>query len=750
MTDGVHLFGIRHHGPGSARSLLRALESLDPDCVLIEGPPDANDLLPLAGHAALEPPVALLVYTPDSPQQAVFYPFARFSPEWQAIRYALARGLTVRFIDLPQSARLVRTPEGTPPVDGASEGPAQPAGDDQAEARSDPLAPIARAAGHDDPERWWDHLVESRSGNDADVFLALRELMGVVRSEIDADSPLLERQREAHMRRAIRGAKSEGFARIAVVCGAYHTPALDLPTSPKADEALLKGLPRIKTAAAWVPWTYDRLSYHSGYGAGVESPVWYELLWEQRKALGPEWLSRAARLLREADAPVSSAHVIEACRLADALAAVRERPVATLSEYRDAAMAVLGDGGSMLMGLIGRRWYFGNQLGRVPAEFPAAPLARDLATEQTRLRLPARADEKLLDLDLRQPLDRERSFLLRRLRILGIEWAVPAPAGTRSKGTFHELWQLRWQPEFAVELIDASRYGHTIGSAATARVVESAQGMRTLPELVGTLQEVLFADLSPAVESLVAAIQSRTALSTDVLQLLDALPPLVEVSRYGDVRGTDVAQVTAILAGLVPRLLIAILPAAIGIDADAARVLWKKLKAANQALVTLDDTGYRDEWHTVLGRLSSAEPVQPLIRGYALRVLYDASRIEVAEMAKLLGLALSMPADATEAALWVEGLLSGTGAPLVHDDRLRGIVDQWLRGIPETQFTQVLPLLRRTFSEFPPAERRMIGARLKGETAVTTLSPRLGDFDASAARAVLPLLNRIWGIGESP
>ena len=80
----VSLFGIRHHGPGSARSLERALEALAPDVVLIEGPPDANELLPLASHAGLEPPVALLIYSPESARDAVLYPFARFSPEWRA------------------------------------------------------------------------------------------------------------------------------------------------------------------------------------------------------------------------------------------------------------------------------------------------------------------------------------------------------------------------------------------------------------------------------------------------------------------------------------------------------------------------------------------------------------------------------------------------------------------------------------------------------------------------------------------
>src|SRR5205814_3110337 len=109
-TDGVShaptIFGIRHHGPGSARSLREALEALQPDCLLVEGPPDASDVLPLLAHPDMQPPVALLVYRPDQPLRAAFYPFAVFSPEWQAIRYGLARGIPVRFMDLPQAHHL--------------------------------------------------------------------------------------------------------------------------------------------------------------------------------------------------------------------------------------------------------------------------------------------------------------------------------------------------------------------------------------------------------------------------------------------------------------------------------------------------------------------------------------------------------------------------------------------------------------------------------------------------------------------
>ena len=213
----LHLFGVRHHGPGSARSLVRALQSVQPDIVLIEGPPDANDLLPLAAHAGLEPPVALLIYLPERPGAAVLYPMASFSPEWQAIRYGLEHSVPLRFIDLPQSLRM------TAATPGESEGEGEDEEDEEAApARGDPLAPMAMAAGYSDAERWWDQLVESREGHDLEVFKAVHEMMSALRAALGEPMPLLEQRREAHMRKCIRTAVAEKFARIAVVCGAWH------------------------------------------------------------------------------------------------------------------------------------------------------------------------------------------------------------------------------------------------------------------------------------------------------------------------------------------------------------------------------------------------------------------------------------------------------------------------------------------------------------------------------------------------
>src|SRR3974390_614789 len=110
------LYGCRHHGPGSARSLRAALAELGPDVVLIEGPAEADELVRLAGDPQMQPPVALLGYAPGEPKKAAFWPFAVFSPEWQAISYALGAGVPVRFCDLPAAAQPAPAERDTRPL----------------------------------------------------------------------------------------------------------------------------------------------------------------------------------------------------------------------------------------------------------------------------------------------------------------------------------------------------------------------------------------------------------------------------------------------------------------------------------------------------------------------------------------------------------------------------------------------------------------------------------------------------------
>jgi hypothetical protein len=753
MTHDIRIFGIRHHGPGSARSLVAALHAFGPDIVLVEGPPDAESLIPMAGHADMEPPVAMLVYNPKDLEQASFFPFAGFSPEWQALRYALSCNVPVRFMDLPMShAFALRqtdvqlTLEMTPSR-----------GQDEKASR-DPFRKIALLAGYTDPERWWDAMIERHTpdaGQDPGaIFTVMLDLMRALRDDKSHPERRETLLREAYMRQTIRTAQKEGFAKIAVVCGAWHAPALAETggIKPSADAAVLKGLKKIKTDATWIPWSFDRLASQNGYSAGVVAPAWYSVLWESATAAGDtqepvvRWLTQAARLLRDNDIAVSSAHVIEATRLAGALAALRSTALPGIEELREAAVTVLCNGAEAPLELIDRQLVIGDVLGAVPAHLPVPPLKADFEKAVKSCRLEKNTQEKILELDLREAAHLRKSQLLHRLNLLGIAWGTTADSGGGKQGGFHEHWKLKWLPDFEIRLIEAGTWGNTIEDAAGRRAHHNMRDMSGLPELTQLLGVVLKSELPLLVPPLLQKLQQISALARDTLLLADAVLPLAEVLRYGSARRLNLDAVEQLLGQIIPRVMIQLPAACTGIDGDAAAGILKKILAINRALGILQWPGQDESWQKTLSLIGTSAATAPLLAGLATRMLFDKSSLTPEQTGDAMRFRLSRAQPPGESAQWLEGFLYGSGLLLLHHRELWMILDDWMGSFSEEAFVDTLPLLRRTFSQFSPPERqKMLDLAKHGAPAVETQPD--GDWDADRAAGVLEFVRTIFQSG---
>lgn len=760
LPPSPYIFGIRHHGPGSARSLRQALESLKPGAILVEGPPEADEVVPLLIHEHMTPPVAILVYAPDDPRRAVYYPFAVFSPEWQAIQYGLTNNIPVRFMDLPQAYQLGdkgRDKEKTDQPETETLVPVLPAQPPtEAELiRADPIRYIAETSGYSDSERWWEHIIEQRRDSH-EVFQAILELMTALRTEADAALPNpdpREAHREAHMRQTIRAAQKDGFEKIAVVCGAWHGPALvNLPPATdavaKADAVSLKGLTKIKVHATWVPWTHGRLASRTGYGAGVESPGWYQHLWSTTDEIAIRWMTKIAHLLRGEDLDASSAHVIEAVRLAESLAALRDRPLPGLIEMNEAAEAVFCSGNALPMRLIQERLVIGDALGHVPDETPMVPLQRDLASEQKRLKLRPEAEARALNLDLRKPTDLERSHLLHRLNLLKIEWGKPQKVGRLKQGTFHENWQIQWQPEFAIALIEAAAWGNTVHDAATAFTRQAADQAPDLPTLTQLVDHVLLADLPEAVEHLMTRVQTEAAVANDVTHLMAALPPLAQILRYGNVRKVDAGTVGQVVDGLVARICVGLPAACASLNDDAAEAMYNHLLGVHSAIGLLHNAEYTRDWHAALTHLADQHGLHNLLAGRCCRLLLDADVFTRDDAARRMSLALSTAVEPRQAAAWIEGFLKGSGALLIYDEGLWQVLDEWVMSLSSETFVQLLPLLRRTFSTFSAPERRQMGERVKHGPRGLASTDGEREVNVERAEAVLPLVAKLLGLRD--
>jgi len=760
----VRIFGIRHHGPGSARSLLRALTEYAPDVLLIEGPPDADALIPRKVDAGFEPPIALLIYSEDDPHKAVYYPFAAFSPEWVAMNYGAQVNCPTRFMDLPQTYRFAMQPEQPVVVEQPAEATPEetpavaPVPAEQKESTEpteipvhlDPLGALARAAGYEDGERWWEQVVEQRLNSEG-VFEAVLEAMSALREEIPEKlNPFeahMEELREAYMRRVIRTAQKEGFQKIAVVCGAWHSPVLVPERMPpaSADDALLKGLKKAKVESTWLPWTHGRLTTASGYGAGITSPGWYQHLWEMNGSedMSYRWLTNVAHLLREQDLDASPAQIIDAIRLAETLASLRGNTLPGLYEFNEAILATLCFGNEAPMQVIHKKMIVGETIGDVPDDTPMVPLQRDLHAQQKRLRMRPEAGDSTLNLDLRQAAHLEKSHLLHRLSLLGIKWGNKQHAG--GKGTFHEVWKLQWTPELAIQIIEKSVWGNTVETAASGYARNIADESDDLPKLTAIVNDVLQADLPDAVDHVVQQLQNRAAVSGDILQLMGSLPALVDVLTYGNVRKTDASMVRVVVDGIITRVIIGLPQAAQSLADEAAEQLYKLILGTHAALRTLNDSARLDEWYAVLRRMMDQPTIHGLIRGRACRICFDGGTINTEDTVIQMRLAVSAAEEPAHVAAWLQGFLQESGAILLVNPALLRIIDGWVMSLNPEQFPALLPLIRRIFSTFNTYERKQIGQTIKGGAPDKRKGKDSDEIDAVRADAILATFAKLIG-----
>ncbi len=724
------VFGIRHHGPGSAKNVIRALEEYQPDCILIEGPMDAEKVIGLSAHKKIKLPLAILIYNPQNFDQAAFYPFAKFSPEWQAIQYGHKHKININFIDLPQSINLLLPEENEYSSDIDI---------------TDPLANLAHIAGFEDSERWWDFTFEyAESG--LEIFELIEEMITALRREIiDQEKETLIR--EAHMRTQIRKAIKANYQRIAVICGAWHVPTLnDLSAYPlKNDKAILKGLPKVKTDATWIPWTYERLARSGGYAAGVDSPAWYELIFNTKTNSATRWLSKAARLLRKKGLDASTANVVEAVNLSKHLAALRDISLPGLNELKEAALTTLCNGEEIKYNLIEQKLIIGDKVGRLPKNVPSVPLEKDLIQQIKQARLTKfynSSEATTKKLDLRKPTGLLGSKLLHRLSILNIPFGKARKGSRFATGSFSENWKLKWKPEYSIRVIEASMWGNNIEEATRNYIVHSLREEDNIESLANLLEQVLKADLPLALSSLLEQISQLAIIQTDTDQLMSLVPNLIDAMRYGSSRKLDITQIEEILQNVLPRIMIGLPAACIGINEEQAEVLFEKIQRLNHSVFVLKDADYIQDWYQVLIRIADHSGSQTMINAQVHRILFERKIYNNEKISERIHYHLSKGASSMEQAMWIEGFLYGSAMILIHHFDFWKIVDDWLEAVPEDQFMEMVPVLRRTFAEFSPAEKRKLSYFARHGRKDIKIESR--NLNQERVRVIMPTLRKIF------
>ena len=618
---------------------------------------------------------------------------------------------------------------------------------------ADPFDYLAELEGMADGEQWWESRIEQRLES-KDIFAAVELAVTALRENLPEHSSKRDLVREAWMRKELRAALKEVGAegKIAVVCGAWALAQL-ASFKVKDDNALIKELPKPlnknKVGITWIPWTYSRLSYYSGYGAGINAPGWYHHVFLHPDDDGTLWLTHVAEVLRGEGFDISVAHVMEAVRLARTLAALRGLNHPTLAEFNEAVTTVMGMGDDVVLRSVARALVIADRIGTIPSKVPMVPLLADVTATQKHLRQPFVEGIKEVILDLRKPLDLERSVFFHRLNLLGIAWAKEEEASGR--GTFKEKWQLEYRPELIVHIIEHAIYGNTLLEAVPNYVQAQMQEHPELKFITKLLEQVMTCDLPDLVAQMSARINDLAAQASDMRVLLESLPPLCAVVRYGNVRKFDFSAVRDMLETMLTRINVGGFLMCININDDAARELKDHLGQVNLALNTLNDEACSKIWHDFITKVQASGKVHPLISGCTTRLMRDHHTITNELILQALSYYSSVGNTPNDIAFWFEGFLENSGTVLLLDDVLWGLVNSFICNLDDESFAQVLPILRRTFATFEQHERTKLGQKAKNfdpDKATQTLAvvAPTGLPDDKLARPVINLVCSFLGV----
>ncbi|AOR37547.1 hypothetical protein BFF78_36635 [Streptomyces fodineus] len=762
-----YLIGVRHHAPSLAAVVPALLDAAGPDVLLVELPAEMQDWLPWLTHEETSAPVALAAAPVGGAGGPAFYPFADFSPELAAVRWAARHGVPVIACDLPLADRAWT---GAPGPDGAGEGgrsrtpgvaaphtaeqPGMPGGQALEDggrggvSAAAGLTSILRSGLTGRPgDDLWDRLVEAAApGSPPEALRRAALLTGwALREEAAASGgvPELDLRRERWMRSCLAEATANG-ERAAVLVGAFHAPAFLAPgdtstvgpARPSAAETAQDPAPAWTTSL--IPYSYALLDERSGYPAGIRDPEWQHMVLDSagEPAALEDALTRAAvRVcagLRAQGHPSGPADAREIARLAGDLARLRGLPAAGRGELVEAVQTVLAQGEPYGRGRAVARAMeevlVGTRTGRPAPDAPRSGLAPAVEAGLAELGLPGPADSgqgatRDLRLDpLRSELDRRRELLLRRLAVCAVPYGEPkAVVGTGGADALTSRWEVRWTPATAAMLSAAGVRGVTPAQAAEGMLrerlrVERDEGGPTAAQTLRGLEEAAECGLPGLTDERLAETAEVLPDSGTLPELLAGLA-LLDRLRAGHIAGLGSgAQRTARAAAVAELLTAAAVRQLDGLTgsedpADAHALLELAHRADALGGIRLTDA---------LARL--AADGSPLMRGAAGAVRVLLGLEEAAAFGDRVASWVDGACDAgSRSALSARlaGLLSAAG-PLLESaaPALEPLLNR-IAELSDRDFIDRLPALRGGFDTLSPAARdRLLASveqRLDGE-----------------------------------
>lgn len=750
LADPLYWFPVRHHSPTVAAHLQAVIAARQPKVVFIEGPAEANELIPYLIDAKTRPPVAIYssyrddqnvlglagIASPsvDVPARfACWYPMLAYSPEYVAMQAATRAGADVVFIDLPHyglirpASAVLAAPVGEPPAAGKHSVERE---DEKLLIESGFYQRLAQSAGYRSWNEGWDSLFEFRDWQGD--FEAFRKEMAVFCAAARATSSPARiaadgtRERERHFLRTIRqtlAARKLEPEQAMVVCGGFHL-FLDRDDATPPPE-----LPSGTVYQTIVPYSFFRVSELSGYGAGNRAPQFYQSFWELSQAgraedLLIEHVVAVIKQARKDGEPLSSADAIASAQHARMLANLRGRPTAILDDIHDALITCCSKGDPQEEAVHLLRAMdavdIGTKIGRVTDKLGRLPVVNDfygLLDDLQLGELLGKEKKLTLDLDKRQELASRQSVFLHRLIFLDVpvgELGGQVQTELGSGTLFREHWMLRWNPKIEPALVELSLYGDTLESAVLARLEEDlARDEMHAEATCKRLVSAIDMDLPNVVERIEEACSKAIDHDNHFVSLSGALGHLAVLDRYAVYRNLRREVLADLIVRCYDRACFA-LPDVASVPEQQQMGVVQALLGLAEVVLKYKDLGVDRVLFGEHVRAAAGVSTVPFLRGVFLGMLAELREITPVELAAEVEAYARAPREQmVVAGDFLEGILTVSRTSIMLGaDPLIAAIDELLRAADWDAFLTMIPRMRAAFERLHDRQTDSLAIRV--------------------------------------
>ncbi|MBE5933630.1 MAG: hypothetical protein E7263_09455 [Lachnospiraceae bacterium] len=782
----VVYFPIRHHSPACSYHLIKCMEEYKPECILIEGPEGANEMLDVMTDGDTEAPFAIYYSYKDSKGYVskekeaykCYYPFLDYSPELVAARYGVKQGANTAFFDLPYAEILIASEEnkGLRKKEDKNN-----YNDDYYLASNRFFKSLVERTGVRHFDEFWEKYFELKGLTISTDEFVKNMLHYCVLSRVNSDERRLQEEgclsREAYMCKNIEAAKGK-YSRILVVTGGFHTYGLmeSVPSnvvdcdnqdtklsnrisSNSSATLKLHNIPQDDQGVYLMSYSMEAADGLNGYASGMPHPSFYQDVWQELEKIVVDgikdgndkaivsvdngdsnegesvesgigqiykdtvlkYIVNVGKTVRKKEGYLSTYDEICAYNMADNLAMLRGKEYPGAYELYDSVLSSFVKGEynfatSLPMDIL-RRQLTGKKIGKLCKNAKIPPLVQSFEelSRKYKLKIGTSVKNEVTLSIFSTKRHREISEFLYQMTFLDTGFAIrqkgPNLRLKKDRNLIREIWSYKWSTQVIAALIDKSVYGGTLEEACVSLVGSKLKEDMNSSVASDILIQMFEMGLSEQLSSAITRLEQLLGQDEDFFSLVNAFSNVIMLDELSALYQSDIEIKPLIMA--VYRKVMYTLPHMHQVKEENLADTMEAVKTLNSILSRKEYEKDLESFIDILEGLLNKKDINPGLDGAIRGVLYGRGRFTASEVGNACaGYMSGTKEKKLKAATFLRGVFFTARDLIFVGDTFLRIIDEFLLGVEDKDFMQLLPQFRIAFSYFTPAEIDKLGGKV--------------------------------------